>query len=63
MTDVCAENMFQECEGGNTEEVERLLNAGLDVNQQNELGLTPIYFAALRGHTETVKLLIERCIK
>ncbi len=36
-----------------------LIEAGADVNKADKYGMTPLYRAAMRGHTETVKWLIE----
>jgi ankyrin repeat protein len=51
--------MLAESRNGNTEAVKQLLEAGTDVNAKNNLGDTPLMWAARYGHTETVKLLLE----
>ena len=46
---------------GDTGEVERLIREGEDVNKKDEHGgESPIHWAAVRGHTDTVKLLLDR---
>jgi ankyrin repeat protein len=49
---------------GNTDVVRRLLDAGEDPNRYNPKGghahATPLHQAALQGHAEVVKLLVER---
>ncbi|TID13882.1 hypothetical protein CANINC_004830 [Pichia inconspicua] len=47
------------CAKGNIEEVERLLDAGSDVNDADFAGITPLHEAALEGHLEIVELLIK----
>ncbi|WP_439638828.1 ankyrin repeat domain-containing protein [Nevskia sp.] len=37
-----------------------LLDAGANVNAQNDRGITALYFAAATGHEKQVKLLLER---
>jgi len=44
---------------GNFAEVERLIKAGAEINQQDEQGWTPLNFAAGSGHLSLVKLLVE----
>ncbi|MDR3285289.1 MAG: ankyrin repeat domain-containing protein [Holosporales bacterium] len=39
-------------------EVKGLLRAGVDIEAQNEYGLTPLHYAAFRGHTEIVEILL-----
>jgi ankyrin repeat protein len=51
--------ILAESRNGNTEAVKRLLEAGTDVNARNNLGDTPLMWAARNGHTETVKLFLE----
>ncbi|MFQ5559842.1 MAG: ankyrin repeat domain-containing protein, partial [Nitrospinota bacterium] len=36
-----------------------LLRAGFDVNSKTNSGRTPLMFAALRGHVESVKILLK----
>ena len=48
---------------GNTEVVKKLLlknDYTINVDIENELGHTPLIVASSRGHTEVVKLLLER---
>jgi ankyrin repeat protein len=42
---------------------EVLLAAGADVNQADELGITPLMAAASQGRPEVVKLLLDRAGK
>jgi ankyrin repeat protein len=37
-----------------------LINAGVDVNQAGEWGITPLLLAAMKGHAEVAKLLLDR---
>ncbi|MEM1069255.1 MAG: PQQ-binding-like beta-propeller repeat protein [Planctomycetota bacterium] len=43
---------------GNTKVIKQLIDAGVEVNSCNKYGLTAIYYAADRGHTRIVDLLI-----
>ena len=45
---------------GNTEAVKEFLATGVDVNAENEGGLTPLHTAAMNGHKEIAELLIEK---
>jgi uncharacterized protein len=45
---------------GKIAEVQRLLDAGADINTGKELGLTPLYFATLDQHEDIALLLIEK---
>jgi len=45
---------------GNTAEVQRLLDAGANVNAGDIAGQTPLIYAAYGGHIETIKILLER---
>jgi len=45
---------------GNLAQVKALLDAGADVNSKNSYGGTALAFAGDKGHTEVVKLLLER---
>ena len=47
------------CMIGDTEEVERLIRAGVDVNKKDNYGVTPLRWAARGGHIDIVKLLIN----
>ncbi len=52
--------LIEAAEKGVTAEVERLLNAGSDINGRDESGWTPLIAAAGEGHTETVALLLQK---
>ena len=45
---------------GDFDEVQRQLDAGVDVNEESSKGLTPLHYAASAGHNDIVELLIER---
>src|ERR1044072_9826737 len=45
---------------GQPAKVEAALNAGADVNQQDEQGWTPLNWAAGKGNAEIVSLLLNR---
>ena len=48
---------------GNTEEVERLLDRGVNIEAKDNMGWTPLLLAAQEGNTETVELLLDRGAK
>jgi len=48
-------------EAGNFAMVRYLIGKGLRVEDTNCFGLTPVYFAAVHGKTETVRYLVETC--
>jgi ankyrin repeat protein len=63
----CVSSLVPAIASGDTARVSQMLDAGADVNAKlthNELGNTlnasPVLFAALRGQTDVVKLLIEK---
>ena len=41
------------------DEVQRQLDAGVDVNEENSIGYTPLHYAAGVGRIDIVELLIE----
>jgi len=43
---------------GDVATVQRFISEGTNVNQANERGATPLHWAAHKGHTEVVRLLI-----
>lgn len=51
------------CKTGQTKVVQALLNSGADPNITNAEGDTPLAFAVLNGHTETVELLLSLPVK
>ncbi len=53
------ENLLKNCEKGNIEETELLIEAGADVNFVDEDDYTPLMIASSCGHIEIVKLLID----
>ena len=53
------EFLFQSCERGKLNNVKILLNNGLSVNCQNDLGETPLHVAIVKNDFELIKLLIK----
>ena len=53
------EFLFQSCELGKLNNVKILLNNGLSVNCQNDLGETPLHIAIAKNDFELIKLLIK----
>ena len=55
-------SIHKAAEDGNIEAVKKHLAAGTDVNAKNEDddGVTPLYYAAANGHKEIVELLIAK---
>jgi uncharacterized protein len=47
-------------EGGNPAIVERVLDAGADVQAISESGMTPLMYAAFFGNPEIVRTLVQR---
>ena len=46
-------------EAGNLQEVQRLIDKGVDVNSKNKKEETPLHYAAFNGYLEITRLLIE----
>ena len=46
-------------EEGNLDEVKQLLQEGYQINDFDELGLTPLHYATEKGHTEVMKYLLK----
>jgi cytohesin len=44
---------------GHTETVQRLLEAGANVNHQNKDGVSPLHAASQEGHSDVVDILLE----
>lgn len=53
------EFLFQSCEQGKLNNVKILLNNGISVNCQNDLGETPLHVAIAKNDFELIKLLIK----
>ena len=52
-------DIYDACEKGKKEEVERFIRAGVGVNEKNNVGMTPLHLAAWGGYKDLVKLLLE----
>jgi ankyrin repeat protein len=57
------ERLFQAIRKGDLEAVKKAIEAGADVNAEDEDGRTLLHTAALRGHTEIAKVLIKAGVK
>jgi ankyrin repeat protein len=44
---------------GDVRSIQLLVDAGLDVNFQGDMGYTPLHWAAMSGKTDAVKKLLE----
>lgn len=53
------ENFFQSCEIGKLQNVKILLENGIDINCQNELGETPLHIAVAKNDIDLINLLIK----
>ena len=51
--------LMREALHGNTEEVQKLIDQGAEVNQKDHNGRTALMFAVINSHYETVKMLLE----
>ena len=58
-TAVSAEPLHDAAKQGDTAEVERLIQAGIELEALDDDGLTPLIVAALAGQQGTTKLLID----
>ncbi|XP_046542728.1 uncharacterized protein LOC124253050 [Haliotis rubra] len=55
------QDLHSACSEGNLAEVKRILDTGrADVNCRSVGGMTPVMWAALRGHRDVVELLVSR---
>ncbi len=55
--------IFRAAESGNTEEVQKLLDEGVDVDIRNDNRSTLLHLAARNGHAKTVELLLNKGAK
>ena len=53
-------SIYDAVRDGNIEAVKQHIAAGTDVNAQDDEDMTPLHYAALTGHKETVELLITK---
>jgi len=51
--------LYRAAEGGRTEVASLLLKHGANANWQNKVGATPLFPACLRGHVETLRVLLR----
>jgi len=52
--------LWNALEDGKVEEIRTLLQSKqININQQNHLGETPLYFACQKGHIDIVKILLN----
>jgi len=55
---VLAENLLDATNEGNLEKVTRMVEEGANVHITNDMGLTPLHFAAIRGYKDIAEFLI-----
>ncbi|MDF3047236.1 MAG: serine/threonine-protein phosphatase 6 regulatory ankyrin repeat subunit B-like [Candidatus Midichloriaceae bacterium] len=60
MKDKLNKDLINAAKSGNIQEVIDYLNAGAEVNAKNEGDATPLHYACSGGHTNIVKLLLEK---
>ena len=53
------EKLFDAVKSGDLAEVERLLNAGADIEARDRWGNTPLHYACINGHTEVARMLLD----
>ena len=61
--DSAFDNLVRAAAQGNTEEVRKLLDGGVDVNECNEIGQTALITAAMADKEETCRFLLEKGAK
>lgn len=54
------DNLFTASFRGDLDSVQTILEKGVSINSQDELNRTALFFAAQQGHTDLVKLLLDR---
>ncbi|CAK5027920.1 unnamed protein product [Meloidogyne enterolobii] len=52
-------NMLESCKRGNLNEVAKYLNGGIDVDEEDDDGVTALQIAAAKGHRRLVEFLIK----
>ena len=60
VADDAGDELLTAARKGDLAQVKALLDKGVDVNSKSSYGQTPLFFACDRGHTEIVRLLLER---
>ncbi|APR97800.1 ankyrin repeat domain-containing protein [Wolbachia endosymbiont of Folsomia candida] len=56
--DILTRQLFYAAESGDLEDVRRFIRNGADINEQDDMGNTPLYIAASAGHLTIVNALI-----
>ena len=51
--------LFKACRDGEVDTVERLLDSGTNVNEQDNFGGTALMYASSHGHLDVVRLLLD----
>lgn len=51
--------LYNEAKSGNLENVKKLVSRGIDINETNAHGVSPLYIACARGHKEIARFLMD----
>jgi ankyrin repeat protein len=54
-----SQKLIEAANSGNTTEVTKLIEAGANINIQDNTGATPLFRASFNGHLDTIKVLIS----
>ncbi len=52
-------SIFELAENGRNDELKQMIKEGVDINQKDDFGYTPLHIAIVNGHEDTALLLLE----
>jgi ankyrin repeat protein len=59
MTNRVQEELMQAVSSGNKKTIRRYVERGANVNTRTNDGHTPVFIAALNGHADIIKILVD----